>query len=128
LATNHDELVSRLKSITDQLAVLAQKVEGFGPLVNLTQSSPNLSPQALSILKQIFDSNCECVMEHTNYGGTNYLFIGSKRGQIEADEPRFIEEDLESLVRNKYLRVEYTAKGTSKYYITRVGSEVGGNA
>lgn len=127
LATNHDELVSRLKIITDQLAVVAQKVEGFGPLVNLTQSSPNVSPQALSILKQIFESHCDFVMEHKSFAGTNYIFIGAKRGQIEVDEPRFIDEDLESLVIGKYLRVEYTTKGTNKYYITRAGSELGKN-
>lgn len=79
--------------LIDQLAVVAQKVEGFGPLVDLTQSSPNISPQALSILKQIFDAHCECVMEHKSWAGTNYLFIGAGRGQIEVDEPRFIDED-----------------------------------
>lgn len=128
LATNHDELVSRLKTITDQLAVVAQRVEGFAPLVNLTQLSPNISAQAFSILKQISESNAEFVMEHKSLSGTNYLLIGAGSGQIEAIEPKFLDEDFEALVKNKYLRVEYTSNGSSKYYITRAGSDLGKNA
>lgn len=128
LATNHDELVSQLKIITDQLADLTKRFQGFDELSSLFVPVSGLSQQAKSILKQMASSSAKFVMEHKLLSGTNYLLMDGGTGEIQAQEPRFLSEDFESLVAAGYLRVEFTSKGTPRYYLTRSGTQAAGDA
>lgn len=121
LSTNHDDLVERLKTITTQLSEIASHVEGFGELAEAMGSAFALSPQAYLILKQIAASQAKYVMQHKSQLGTIYLLMNGGNGTIESSEPRFLEEDFESLVNYGYLRLEYASKGSPKYSITRAG-------
>lgn len=128
LATNHDELVARLRTITDQLSEVAKRVEGFDQLTTLVSVSPGLSSQAKSILRQMAKSTAKFVMEHKMLSGTEYLLMDGGTGEIQAQEPQFLSEDFEALVESGHLRVEYTSKGTPRYYLTRVGATAGSDA
>jgi hypothetical protein len=96
LSTNHDELVCRLKTITDQLAEIAVRVEGFSQLSSLFASGLPLSPQAKSILVQMAESKARFVIEHKMQSGTEYLLMDGGSGQIQATESHFLSEDFES--------------------------------
>lgn len=122
LATNHDELVEKLKTITDQLSEVAKRVEGFDQLTTLVSAPSGLSPQAKSILGQMAKSGAKYVMEHKLQADIEYLLMDGGTGEIQATEPRFLSEDFASLVAGGYLRVDYTSKGTPRYYLTRTGT------
>jgi len=122
LATNHDDLVDRLHSITAQLSEIAGRVEGFRELALVMGSPSSLSQQAMSVLRQIADSPAKFVMQQKAYGGTRYLLMDGGTGDIEVKEPRYIEEDFEALANSGYLRAEFTSKGTPRYTITRAGT------
>lgn len=126
LATNHEELVGRLKGITDQLAQIASGVEGFEQLVRLTHRGSTLSWQAVSILRQMSQSPAKFVMEHKTLGGTEFLLMDGASGRIKADESRFLMEDFEALVDAGLLRVEFASKGSRRFYVTRAGAEAAG--
>lgn len=128
LATNHDELVARLKSITDQLSEMAKRVEGFDQLTTLVSASPGLSSQAKSILSQMAKSTAKFVMEHKTLSRTEYLLMDGGTGRIEAQEPQFLSEDFDALIASGYVRVEYTSNGTPRFYLTRAGAAAGSAA
>lgn len=122
LAINHDELVERLHSITAQLSEIARRVDGFADLDAILGSSSKISDQARSVLCQIASSGASFVMQHKVYGSTGFLLMGgSTSGDIQATEPRFLEEDFAALVSAGYLRVDYTSNGKPRYTITRAG-------
>jgi hypothetical protein len=123
LSSNHDELVGRLQTITTQLSEIASHVEGFGELAAAMGGVSPLSPQACLILKQIAASPAKLVMQHKTQAGTNYLLMNGGNGTIQSIEPRFLEEDFESLVNFRYLRVEFASNGSPKYFITRAGTQ-----
>jgi len=126
LETKHEELVGRLVHITDLLANVAKGVEGFSDVVQLTYPRQTLSAQARAILRQIATSSARYVMEHgTLARGREFLFIDGASGAVQADEPRFLEEDMEALVAAGLLRVDVTSKGTRRFYITREGMNLG---
>jgi predicted NBD/HSP70 family sugar kinase len=128
LATNHDELVVRLHLITAQLSEIAGRVEGFRELASVMGNPSSLSPQAMSVLRQIANSSAKFVMQQKAYGGTRYLLMDGGTGDIEVPEPRYIDEDFEALASAGYLRVEFTSKGTPKYKITRAGTNAATDA
>ncbi|QRF62828.1 hypothetical protein [Variovorax paradoxus] len=126
LSVNHQDLVSRLSTLQDQIASIASSIEGFGGLVNVLAAAPKLSSQARSILSQLVESRAQYAMEHKLSTGRppEIQFIGAPAaGQIQYDEPRFVNEDLDSLVAAGLLRVEFASKGSRKFFATREAIE-----
>ncbi len=126
LSVNHQDLVSRLSTLQDQIASIASSIEGFGGLVNVLGAAPKLSSQARSILSQLVESRAQYAMEHKLSTGQppEILFIGGPAaGHIQYDEPRFMNEDLDSLVAAGLLRVEFASKGSRKFFATREAIE-----
>jgi hypothetical protein len=79
-----------------------------------------LSEQALSILRQFVESGDEQFF-YANWGGGQWslqLCHGDQR-QLEVTEPRFLQDDLDQLVAQKLLTVEYNTDGHGIYGITR---------
>lgn len=120
LALNHQDLVSRLDLLQEQIASIASGIEGFTGLVGVL-GVRKLSPQARSVLRQIVESRAQYVMEHRLGTGLppEFLLIGAAAGQIQYDEPQFINEDLDSLLAAGLLRIEIASKGSKKFFATR---------
>jgi len=118
LALNHQELVQRLDSLDTVLASVASHVKTFSALATTVRPDSVISEQAFSIVKQFADSGANECWEQKYLGGTRYHFIGGA-GNLEVLEPRFIEDDLKTLVELRILRLEYGSKGTRKFIITR---------
>lgn len=53
-----------------------------------------------------------------------YLFADGNRGQLEYDDPRFIKDDLLTLVELRLLRQDYTPKGSASFKVTRNGAKL----
>ncbi len=124
LTTKHEELVARLDHLNNQILAVAQSVEGFGSLANLLSSSIVLSPQAISLLKQMASSKAKYVMEHKRLSESAFLFIDGAVGELQVQEPRFIEDDLTSLLTAGLLRLEIASKGSRKFFVTRAGAQL----
>lgn len=120
LALNHRELLQRLDSLDEILASVASHVEIFSNLASTVRPSIILSKQAISIVQQFAASGAHECWEHKFLGpeGSSYQFIGGK-GELQIDEPRFIEDDLKTLVELGVLRLDFGSKGTRKFIITR---------
>lgn len=123
LAEKHEVLVSRLDELHRQIRDVASHMEGFRGLAQAISGLPELSEQARSVLRQIAESGAKFVLEHKLSTGrpTEFIFIDGAIGQVQYEDPRFINEDLERLVSLQLLRVEYTSKGARKFSVTRAG-------
>jgi hypothetical protein len=118
LALNHQELVQRLDSLDAVLASVASHVETFSNLATTIRQDSVLSEQAISIVRQFADSGANEMWEQKYIGGTRYHFI-SGTGSLEVQEPRFIEDDLNTLIELGIFRLDYGGKGTRRFIITR---------
>lgn len=125
LSINHQDLVSRLSSMNEQIVRIGSQVEGFAELAQVLQPVATLSKQARSVLKQIVESGAKHVLEHKLSTGepTEYVYIDGAVGNVNVEEPQFITEDLEALVASGFLRMEFTSKGGKKFLYTRAGAE-----
>lgn len=121
LATNHEELIQKLVSLDEVLSSVATHVENFSGLAQAIHPRSAISDQAVSVLRQLVDSGAKLFMENKIMsGGPNeYILIEGARGTISYDEPRFIEDDLETLVRLGLLRLEINRKETRRFFVTR---------
>jgi hypothetical protein len=129
LALNHQELVDRLDSLDSVLASVASHVETFSSLATSVRPSVALSSQSISIIKQFVASGANEMWERKVLGpsGTSYHFIGGS-GALQIDEPRFVEDDLNTLVEFGILRLDYGSKGTRKFIITRQAVQLANSA
>jgi hypothetical protein len=125
LATNHNELVTCIAVLNEQISWVAGQIDVFSGLAMLLSPVPSLSKQAKSVLRQIVESGAKFVMEHklSINKPTEFLFIEGAVGQVQYDEPKFINEDFETLVTMGLLRLEYASKGSRKFIPTRAGVE-----
>jgi hypothetical protein len=129
LSLNHQELVQRLDALDAVLSSVAIHVETFSNLAAAVRSSSILSDQAISIVKQFVASGAREFWEHKALGpeGTSYHLIGGS-GKLEIPEPRFAEDDLNTLVELGILRLDFGSKGTRKFIITRQAVQLANTA
>lgn len=129
LSLNHQELVQRLDSLDTVLASVAAHVETFSSLATSVRPNGVLSDQAISIVKQFAASGANECWERKYLGpeGTSYHFIGGS-GELQIDEPRFVEDDLNTLVELGILRLDFGSKGTRKFIITRQAVQLASSA
>lgn len=129
LAVNHQELLERLDTLDRILASVSLHVEIFSPLAGTMRPDSVLSEQAHSIIKQFSDSGSEECWEQKTINSTRYYFIRNRDGTgsggvLEISEPRFIEDDLNTLLELGIIRVDYGSKGTRKFIITRQAVQI----
>jgi len=127
LSLNHQELLLRLDSLDEVLASVASHIQTFSDLAESIRPSGTLSAQAMSIVKQFADSGANELWEHKSINSTRYHFI-SGAGQLDVQEPRFIEDDLNTLVELGLFRLDYGSKGTRKFIITRQAVQLANSA
>lgn len=122
LNQQNDVILAQFKKLDDMLLMLASQLDGFSSIAKAVQPDLIISDQALSILKQLVESQASCFMEHKMMtGGLNeYIILGGKSGRIKYDEPQFMEDDLNRLVELGLLRLDLGGKDR-KFFITRAG-------
>lgn len=113
-------LLSRLESIDKILATIASRVEGVGELAIAVNPESELSKQALSILRQVDSAEASAFLVGKYIGGQSLLHLIDGSGdQVEFEEPRFLEDDLNTLVSSGLLIQDRNSKGDPIYRFTR---------
>lgn len=121
LSTNHDELIEKLGSLDRLMSSVAAQIADFSGLALTIHPQVSISDQAVSVLKQLVDSGAKLFMEHKMMTGEpdEYLLLDGAHGPVQYEEPRFIGDDLNTLVELGLLRLEFGSKGSRRFFVTR---------
>ena len=117
-------LANKLEQIDRKLALLLSKDELFYKLVAGIRPDCILSEQAIYLLQQIEDSGGSNIIT-MHIQQALILTVSDSRlgGFLKYDDERFIFDDLNTLVENNFLRIDYNKKGDPVYIYTRLASE-----
>lgn len=122
LSTNHEALMNRIARLDAAMCAVASHVGEFSQLARAIRPSLDLSDQAVSILRQLVNSQAKEIWERKRHTGDpdEYILMGVVGGQtIEYDEPRFIEDDFRTLCALGLLQARMGGKGTRIFGVTR---------
>lgn len=118
IGQNHDAVMSQLSKLNNLMVSVASRIDGLSGLASKFDVNHGLSDQAISVLRQFVDSNSKSIFRvETMDGEVNYLLMSD--GNIEYDDDRFIDADVQSLVENTLIVKENSPSGDSIYGITR---------
>jgi hypothetical protein len=121
LRINHDKLVDRLQRLDLLISSIAGKIDDFSGIAKAVHKKSIFSDQAISILTQFVESGAKVFLEHKNWRGEKdeYHLMDGATGTITYNEPRFMDDDLDTLVYNDLLTLETSSKGTKSFFVTR---------
>ncbi|EOW9192493.1 hypothetical protein [Vibrio cholerae] len=119
LNQNHDVVVKKLSALDTSIIQLASQIDGLKEVANAIAPNIELSDQAVSILRQLVDSQGSCFIELKMLGGTIYQMMDGNSGSVDYDEPRFIDDDLNQLCQLGLLNLNYNSSGDRLFRITR---------
>ncbi len=126
LNQDHKIFKEKLDKIDAAITAFASTIEGFDVLARAVNPNATLSTQAVNILEQFQRSGATKVLELKMMSGTQYMFIETGGG-LEISEPRFVEDDLKTLLGYGLLRHDYNSQGHNLYIFTRAASRLVGN-
>lgn len=106
-----------LNALGDIMLKLSSRIEGLSGIALAINTRNQISEQSLKILRQFEDSASSFFIEIKLHGRSVFQF--DKGGQIEYEEPRFVEDDILTLLDLGMLRLDYNSKGGRVFYITR---------
>lgn len=122
LSSNHDELINKLNHLDVLISSVAGRLDDFSGLASVIHAESVFSNQAISILKQFVKSDATIIMEYKIGDHVSQYILENGpdyRGEIKPDEPRFIEDDLQTLAKAGLLILQHTSNGTRQFVITR---------
>ena len=120
---DHEFLRAKLERVDELLAKLLSHIEGFATVAAAIRPTTVLSEQAVSILRQLDRSGASSFQGGFVGGTPLYFFVRGEKGCLVFDDPRFVADDLCTLVDIGLLR--RTAGDAEKpvYTFTRAGSQ-----
>lgn len=120
LSANHNELCEKLSALNDVIAGIASNIPVFSALAVSTNPGSIISEQAVEIVRQLVDSGAKEFIEIKVMSGEpdTYQLMGGP-GAIKYSEPRFMEDDLNTLVGLGLLHLEFGSRGSRRFQITR---------
>lgn len=119
LHQSQEALSESLSRIDNALAAITTALTGFGELSKSIRPNAALSEQAISILKQIDDAGASKVLLVQFLAGSTLMPLDGTGGQIEFQEPRFLEADMDALTNARLLIPGRNAKGQPLWTFTR---------
>ena len=118
IGQNHDEVMSQLSKLNNLMVSVASRMDGLSGLASTFELNNSLSDQAIGVLRQFVNSKSKSIYRvETIDGEVNYLLMSD--GNIEYDDSRFIDADVQSLVDNKLITKEALSSNDFSYGITR---------
>lgn len=118
IGQNHDEVMSQLSKLNNLMISVASRMDGLSGLASTFELNNSLSDQAIGVLHQFVNSKSKSIYRvETIDGEVNYLLMSD--GNIEYDDSRFIDADVQSLVDNKLITKEALSSNDFSYGITR---------
>lgn len=115
---NYETLIFKLNEIDDILASLVSQIEGFKGIVKAIKPNVELSAQAISILRQLVKSSSDEFGQLGSMGASETLLL-TAGGVITFTEPRFLDDDLTTLVKLGLLRIRIAPGGSKFFGVTR---------
>lgn len=121
LSENHGKLLNRLNDLDVLISSVASHIKEFAGLARTLHPQLSISDQAVSILRQFASSGAKLFIERKFMNGhpNEYSLLDGGLGKLSYDEPRFIEDDLDTLVRMGLLRMDFASKGSRRFHVTR---------
>lgn len=121
LRESHQEVMKKLEGLDTTLAAVSRHLSGFEHISIATHPETILSDQAVSIMRDLYESGGEFLIESQSINADNRLIIAGNRNssEVTVKEPRFLEDDLSNLVKYGFLRLDFAPKGERTFYITR---------
>lgn len=118
ISQNHDEVISQLSTLNNLMVSIASRIDGLSGLASKFNDTHGLSDQAINVLRQFVNSKSKSIYRvETIDGEVNYLLMSD--GNIEYDDSRFIDADVQSLVDNKLITKKALSSSDFSYGITR---------
>lgn len=118
IGQNHDEVMSQLSKLNNLMVSVASRMDGLSGLASTFELNNSLSDQAIGVLRQFVNSKSKSIYRvETIDGEVNYSLMSD--GNIEYDDSRFIDADVQSLVDNKLITKEALSSSDFSYGITR---------
>jgi hypothetical protein len=126
LVGQHDAVMAKLVDLDKVLTSVASNLTDFTDIAKAVRKDSFLSDQAVSILRQMNAISASRFLEIKTLGGTFFQFMSAPSGQVQTSDPRFIEDDLDTLCNLGLLLLSYNNQGARIFTITREGAKVGG--
>ena len=122
LQKDHEKILSELGTVSEILGTIMSRLDSFSGLANAVFPNVELSEQARDILVMFYDSGAQLLilMPHTSVGPILCLSPGNG---VEIAEPRYVEDDLNTLVGFGFLAPDITSSGEPMYKLTRNGAK-----
>jgi len=118
-------LLDKLEAIDKMLATISSQIGGFSELAHAIKPGFELSDQAMEILRQMENGQSSAFLKVTFLSGETVMqAFDGRTGEINYNEPRFLEDDLNTLVATGMLMKSHNKNGDSVYRITRQASKL----
>ena len=117
---NHEQVMAQLSMLNNLMVSLASHMQGLGGIASSFESNNGLSDQAIDVLRQFVNSgstNMHYRKNNSGRGGDFYVLEGAP--DIGYSDPRFIGDDINSLVNTGLITLSRGSKGGYIYKITR---------
>ncbi|MBT2118120.1 hypothetical protein KK141_15875 [Dyella sp. LX-66] len=121
LSENQREILARLQSLDRSMANFAAGFDAYRGLAQAAHPASGLSSQAISLLNQFYDSGASQILAIQYYDGTRTLPIvdGPSGSELQITDPRFLDDDLATLVELGLLGLDHNGKGDRMYSFRR---------
>ena len=123
---NHsrETILERLSALDRTMATVAAGMASYRELALAAYPSSELSGQAYAILEQFYDSGATSILEIKYWSDPMELAYidGPSNGTISYTEPRFIEDDLTTLVKFGLLNLDRNGKGERIFKFKRAAA------
>ena len=117
---NHDQVMAQLSTLNNLMVSLASHMQGLGGIASSFDTNNGLSDQAIDVLRQFVKSS-GVEMRHLQTwsyeGQSNIYYLDDS--EVDYNEPRFIEADVDGLVHAGLITLTRGSKGSAIYKITR---------
>ena len=122
LEQNHNQIMSQLSTMNKLMVTVASRLEGdgIGSIASSFLPNEGLSNQAVDVLRQFVESDSARMIhiQTWNFEGLDNIY-SLDNGGVEYSEPRFIEDDVDSLVDAGLITKTLGKNGGFIYKITR---------
>lgn len=122
LNESRQQILERLLSLDQTLSSIASGIPQYRDIAQLAHPTSQLSDQAISVLEQFYDAEASGLLESKIMRGVLLIFINGKGGQVKYTEPRFIEDDLTTLLELGLLDLQHNSKGERLFKFKRTAA------
>lgn len=118
LLENRDIFLEKLEVIEGIVLNLSTQIPGFDSLAKAINHNAEVSNQAISIISQLEKTGFSKMLEIES-DQKNYLVVFGNNLNLNIEEPRFLDDDLNKLVSLGLLIKNYNDNGNAIYTLTR---------